>query len=208
VAEAEKASKKGNLTRGKAILIAMLAVVLVAILYVQFGSAGAQPASTSAIYRPPSRKQAMQETGSLAKVMNPTTSGGGMSKKEEATPVIEAAHWKSPALSAVVAHDPFALPITFPHAPQVTVDGKTTGEGLLEAAAADDAKKLAAAVEKIRMQMEELEKRGVTVILRERDQYAAVIGDRLLHVGDEISEGLMVTAIDPDGVRIERKGGP
>jgi hypothetical protein len=43
------------------------------------------------------------------------------------------------------------------------------------------------------------------VIVRERDQYAAMIGDRIVHVGDEIN-GFTVTVIDPaSGVRVERK---
>ena len=49
--------------------------------------------------------------------------------------------------------------------------------------------------------------RGVHVIVREGDQYVAVIGDRMLHVGDEIN-GFTVTAIDPDGVHVERKESP
>jgi hypothetical protein len=47
----------------------------------------------------------------------------------------------------------------------------------------------------------------VHVIVRERDAYVAVIGDRLLHVGDKINE-FTVTAIDPDGVHVEMKESP
>ena len=35
----------------------------------------------------------------------------------------------------------------------------------------------------------------------------AMIGDRMLHVGDEIN-GFTVTEIDPKGVRVERKVSP
>jgi hypothetical protein len=42
-------------------------------------------------------------------------------------------------------------------------------------------------------------------VVRERDQYVAMVGDRTLHVGDEI-KGFIVTEIDPqEGVRVERK---
>ena len=85
-------------------------------------------------------------------------------------------------------------------------EGEWAG-GLIAAAAADDAKKLAEAVEKLHMQLEELKQRGVHVIVREGDQYVAWIGDRMLHVGDEIN-GFTVTAIDPDGVHVERKESP
>jgi hypothetical protein len=54
-------------------------------------------------------------------------------------------------------------------------------------------------------QLEELQQRGVHVIVNLRDEYVAMIGDRTVHVGDEIN-GFIVTAIEPDGVRVERKG--
>ncbi len=64
---------------------------------------------------------------------------------------------------------------------------------------------MAEAVAQLQMQLRELEQRGVQVIVRERDQYAAMIGDRVVHVGDEI-DGFTVTVIDPtSGVRVERK---
>jgi hypothetical protein len=108
-----------------------------------------------------------------------------------------------------VAYDPFALPPSFPQPPKITAGGKATGaDGLIAAAAADDAKRIAEAAENLRMQLEELKQQGVHVILRKGDQYVAVIGDRMLHVGDKIDE-FTVTAIDPDdGVHIERKESP
>ena len=42
------------------------------------------------------------------------------------------------------------------------------------------------------------------MVVRDREQYVAVIGDRLVHVGDEIN-GFTVTAVEPNGVHIERK---
>jgi hypothetical protein len=49
-----------------------------------------------------------------------------------------------------------------------------------------------------------LQERGVNVIVRGRDEYVAMIGNRTVHVGDDI-DGFTVTAIEPDGVRVERK---
>jgi hypothetical protein len=124
------------------------------------------------------------------------------------SPVIDETRWKSPKLAAVIAYDPFALPATFPQPAKTAIGDKgANAEGLIAAAAADDAKKLAEAVEKLRMQLEELKQRGVTVIIRENDQYAAWIGERMVHVGDEIN-GFTVTAIDLDGVHIETKDAP
>ena len=54
------------------------------------------------------------------------------------------------------------------------------------------------------MELAALQARGVNVIVRGRNEYVAMIGDRTLHVGDEF-EGFTITAIEPDGVRVERK---
>ena len=117
--------------------------------------------------------------------------------------VVDATKWKSPPLTDVVAYDPLAVPDTFPKPKLTEKNGK--GEGLVNAAEADDAKKMAEAIAQLQMQLRELEQRGVQVIVRERDQYAAMIGDRVVHVGDEI-DGFTVTVIDPtSGVRVERK---
>jgi len=74
-------------------------------------------------------------------------------------------------------------------------------------AASADADELATAIEQMRMQLEELQQRGVQVIVRGRDKYVAMIGDRMVHVGDVIN-GFTVTAIEPDGVRVERNVDP
>jgi hypothetical protein len=63
---------------------------------------------------------------------------------------------------------------------------------------------MAEAIESLRLELEQLQQRGVHVILRGRDEYVAMIGDRTIHVGDEIS-GFTVTAIEADHVRVERK---
>ena len=69
---------------------------------------------------------------------------------------------------------------------------------------AEAAAKLAEAIESLQTELISLQERGVHVIIRGRDQYVAMIGDRTVHVGDEIN-GFTVTAIEPDGVRVERK---
>ena len=203
MAEAQKPSK-GGLTRGKAILIAVLGIVLVVILYVQFGSASAKPISESAGNHLPRRTPVLP--ASAAKPATATATKGPGSGATAATPAIDESRWKSPKLAAVVAYDPFALPAAFPQPAKVKIGDKTGGaEGLIEAAAANDRKKVAEALEKLQMGLEELKQRGVTVIVREGDAYAAMIGDRMLHVGDEINH-FTVTAIDPaDGVSLERK---
>jgi hypothetical protein len=212
VAEAQTSSKKAGLTRGKAVLIAVLAIVLVAVLYVQFSSSREMPSSESVRYRPPGRAT-MAPTAAVPARSTGASAGttaiqAPLGNEKVGTPIIDESRWKSPALATVIAHDPFALPSAFPQPTRKVSGDKGAGaEGLIAAAAADDAKKLAETVEKLRMQLEELKQRGVTVILREGDQYAAWIGERMVHVGDEIN-GFTVTAIDLDGVHIETKDSP
>ena len=189
MAESQTSSKKG-LTRGKAILIGVLAVVLFTVLYLQFGRSGEKPVSEAVAYEPPRAAMSVDKSAATAVLIDET-------------------RWKSPKLETIVAYDPFALPPAFPQPPQVGVGGKSTGAaGLIAAAKENDAKRLAEELEKLHMQLEELTQRGVQVIVRERGEYVAMIGDRLLHVGDKINE-FTVTAIDPDGyVHVEMKESP
>lgn len=218
MAEAQTSSKKG-LTRGKAILIGVLAVALIVVLYIQFGGGSAKPSGeTVAAYRPPRPALAVQPVSTTAKsvtLASATTPVNaqqpGKDKSASTTPIIDGTHWKSPKVEVIAAYDPFALPPAFPQLPKVKAGGKGIGaDGLIAAAAADDAKKMAEAFEKQRIEMDELRERGVHVITFDNKlhQYVAVIGDRTLHVGDMINE-FTVTAIDPDdGVHIERKESP
>lgn len=214
MAEAETSSKS-SLTRGKAILIGVLAIALIAVLYIQFGRGGEKPAGESVGYQPPRPALAVQPVSApakpvtLASAKTPSNAEPSKDKSTATAPVIDGTRWKSPKLETIVAYDPFALPPSFPQPPKVATGGKANGaDGLIAAAAADDAKRLAETAEKLQMHMEELMQQGVHVIVRKGDQYVAVIGDRMLHVGDKIDE-FTVTAIDPDdGVHIERKESP
>jgi hypothetical protein len=133
----------------------------------------------------------------------------GNEKSTTAAPAIDQKRWQSPKLEKLTAYDPFALPAAFPQPPKSVAGAKGGGTGdLMAAAAADDAKKMAEAAVKLHMELEELQQQGVHVIVRDGDRYAAVIGERMLHVGDKIND-FTVTAIDPDGyVHIEKKDSP
>jgi hypothetical protein len=202
VAEKRTALERIGLTRGKAALIGVLAVVLVGVVYIQYGRSGDNvsapreempaQASASPLASPPahpSPTHAPQEKG-----VNPATL---------LALAIDPDRWKSPDLDVVVDYDPFALPELFPRPVVVATDPQTGKSQVAAKVAAADANALADAVAKLQGQMDELKQRGVHVIVREGDQYAALIGDRLLHVGDDIN-GFKVTAIEPDCVRIER----
>ena len=202
MAKTQPVSTKIRLTRGKAALIGILAIALVGVVYTQYGSSGGEDAVTSS-YTPASRRPARRgalPTGAQPAAFEAESDGDTQAALLE----IDQAKWKSPELSAVIAYDPFALPAAFPQPPKAGVDPRLATGATDEATAAADAKELADALERLRMQLEELKQRGVQVIINRDDQYVAMIGDRLIHVGDEIN-GFTVTEIDPKGVRVERK---
>jgi hypothetical protein len=218
VADGLNTEKKNGLTRGKAILIAVLAVVLVAILYIQFGPSGGDGSTATVEYHPPGPPAgakpapASVSTSPASPAVTPAVaiSPKAIPGKDAATvPIIDETRWKAPAVNAVVSYDPFALPPTFPQAGRKSQDPKFAGpDALIQEAAANDAKRLAEAIDKLRLQLKELEARGVHVILRDGDEYVAMIDDQVLHVGDVIN-GFTVTAIDPkNGVYVERKQSP
>jgi len=202
VAKAQNTSKQLGLTRGKAMLIGVLALALVGVLYVQYGRSGGdevfEPEVTTAA-RALSPGPARPTTTNVV-----TTNAATDGDTQAALLEFDQAKWKSPKLSVVVAYDPFALPSGFPQPPKVVGDPRVASGAIDAPTAAEEAQELADALEELRTQLEDLKQRGVHVIVSQNDQYVAMIGDRTIHVGDEIN-GFTVTEIDPDGVRVERK---
>src|SRR6478672_11763660 len=123
MADARDSEKKSGLTRGKAILIAVLAVVLVAVIYIQFGSSGASASSPAVEYHPPG-PPAIAKPASIPVAASPTspaaTPAVAVSVKTNSAadvrnvPIIDETHWKAPNVNSVVSYDPFALPASFP----------------------------------------------------------------------------------------------
>jgi hypothetical protein len=215
VANEQDLSKKIGLTRGKAVLIGVLAVTLVSVIYLQFAPAGAEdaveefavveetpgppPAPTPS---QPESTTAAEETQTATAVPAPTAEESV--KEPPASQSLDAERWKAPDVDQIVQYDPFALPSAFPQ-PLRGIDGQMlTSEGIVAADAATRASALADAVAKLHTELESLRQRGVSVIVKQHDKYVAMIGDRTVHVGDEIN-GFTVTAIEPDGVRVEKK---
>lgn len=195
MAKASGAARPSGLTTSKAIFIGVLALVLLVVLGIQFGGGGDEPAPGATARKPappPIRSAAARKTSN-----NQRTS------EEDPLAFIDfdQTRWKTPDVTQVIAYDPFALPTAFPQPNQsanASGDGEATDEGI------DDGRQLAAALEKLRTQLDDLQKRGVQVIISQDDRYVAMIGDRMIHVGDEIN-GFTVTQINPDGVRVELK---
>lgn len=197
------AAKKGGLSTGKLALIGVLSVVLVGVLYFQYGGSSGTPTAETKRHAPRRPAPAVTATSATAKAADKNN----QLEKVPVVPVaaaVDEAKWKSPNLADVVDYDPFALPPAFPKLP-VAGEVVKNGADLVAPADADDAQRIADAVAESNMQLEELKQRGVQVIVRERNQYVAMIGDRTVHVGDEI-DGFTVTQIDQQGVHVERKG--
>jgi hypothetical protein len=202
VADAQSAQKKSGLTRGKAITISTLAVVLLVVLYLQFGSAGSEPNSEPVAYTP--RRAVSTATGDQSQQpANEKKAQTASGSPVDVAAVVDLARWKSPNLADVVDYDPFALPKAFPQ-PRLADADATKAEGLIAAAAEDDKQKLAEVLAQHQRQWQELKQRGVHVIVRQHDEYVAVIGDQTVRVGDEVN-GYTVTQIDSQGVQVERK---
>ena len=194
-------SRRIGLTRGKAAIVAVLAVTLVVVIYVKYGPSTTADFPVSLVARSRRGPKAVNRAAGASPQATQLLEAGAAPFLS--TP-LDDSRWKSPELATVLAYDPFALPPGFPQPPQ----GPGMAQGAQEAAIASDADaaadQMAEAIESMQMELEELQQRGVQIILRGRDQYVAMIGDRTIHVGDEIS-GFTVTAIEPDHVRVERK---
>ena len=200
MAETKTGLQQIGLTRSKAALIVVLAVVLLGVVYSRYGAWDAgDPAS------PVADTNRLLAAPQLPATASPTTVAEEPQGLQSALAEFDETRWQPRELAEVIAYDPFALPAAFPQPPRAVLDPTLAAEGGDASAAALNAQHLAEAVEQVQKQLEELQQRGVHVIVNLRDEYVAMIGDRTVHVGDEIN-GFIVTAIEPDGVRVERKG--
>jgi hypothetical protein len=205
VAKAQTTSRQTGLTRGKAILIGVLSAVLLVVVYVQYSrlSGGGAVAAEEAVVSTPTPTRAARPSR-RARVEAEKAASNSDGETHTALLEFDQTKWKSPELAKVVAYDPFALPSSFPQPARLVDDAAEAIGETSEAVAAARAKEQADALEALQAQLEDLQQRGVHVIFSQNQQYVAMIGDRTVHVGDEIN-GFTVTEIDPKtGVRVER----
>jgi hypothetical protein len=202
VAESKSTLQQIGLTRGKAALIGVLAVALVGVVYRQYGGsdAGQKSASSATTNQQSPALSPLPAAGSPLAAGGPPVDAG----VQVALAEFDQTKWQSPDLKKVIAYDPFALPSTFPQPVRAVLDPTLATAGGDASSAALAAQQLADAVAQMQSQLADLQQRGVHVIVNLNDEYVAMIGDRTIHVGDEIN-GFIVTAIEPDGVRVERK---
>jgi hypothetical protein len=208
VADEHNLLKQIGLTPGKAALIGTLAVTLVVVLYLQYGSTSSQGDAATVLGEPITASPTAAPQPAAPHLDEPvaavkTELAGQIAAGTATVPrsdSIDRMAWKPTDLATIVQYDPFALPPAFPRSAQ-TADLLAEGQLVDEA---EQAIQLADSVSQLQANLEELRQRGVHVIVREGDAYVALIDDRKIHVGDEIN-GFTVTAIEPDGVRVERQ---
>lgn len=197
----ESWAKQAGITPGKLTLIAVLAVVLGGVLYIQY----APPSNSSPPPPPPApRNAAARRLAPIQNIAKALISASQQPKPRKKTG--EVGSWHSPELAPIVDYDPFALPAAFPKPAeidaQVALAQTTTAE---EASAQQEA--LEAERTKSEGELAGLRQQGVAVIIKKKNEWFAMVGDQEVHVGDEIN-GFTVIAIDADGVRVAKDLSP
>lgn len=190
MASASIPNEKLGVSPGKLKLIGLLSVILVVVLYLQYGGAGTEVApakSESHPTRKAKRKSELSPQKPADSSETPIKDLGDISS------------WKEPELATVIRYDPFALPAAFPQPkPTLTaslLSGELAGPDLDQEARDKKLQELSQSLAQLRQQ-------GVQVIITKGDEFVAMIGKHVYHVGDEIG-GFKITSIDADGVHVE-----
>jgi hypothetical protein len=188
------------------ILIGVLAVVLCAVLYIQFGGSLTWSETTTSALPSPVPLEPEPDAERAAAV--PPATDEAIAAEVPRKTAVALDNWHMPDLAAVVQYDPFAMPESFPRLPQGALEGVVAqaGDGAAAEATADQAA-FEMEREQTQTQFEGLRQQGVRVIIKREDEYVAIIGDQEVHVGDEI-DGFTVIAIDADGVRVAKDLSP
>jgi len=199
VADQPSLTKQLGVTPAKLAIIAVLAVVLVGSLYRQFGGTAEEAVPVAQKKREPAQSKSGKEATQAAE-----QDASDTELQDDITEEIDGAVWKAPELASVIQYDPFAIPATFPQ-PKQDIVGVELAEGAVADVAASEVseEERLAALQELQAALEQLRQQGVQVIFKHRDQYVAMIGDKTVHVGDEIG-GFKVIAIDRGGVQVER----
>lgn len=190
-------SKQAGVTPGKLALIGVLAVVLAGVLYVQYAPQGG-PAPASAAAHPPATTVAAATNPPSPAATEQLAAPLGERKKTGTVTI-----WHAPDLQRVVAYDPFALPAAFPKPPTPEEAALAQSTAASSQDAAQRQAELEAARAKTEGELSGLQQQAVKVIITRNDEFVAIVGDQVVHVGDELN-GFKVIAIDSDGVHVAK----
>jgi hypothetical protein len=168
------------------LVVGVLGVVLATVLVGQFGGASGKPGDVEGGKSPRGPLPTTDQAGNR----KPSTASAARSSQATSTqPAPEA--WRK--LSAEIAgqYDPFAVPE--PLARKIT-ESRPAAE---DRKSGKSAAKRDASAEK----MAALKSKGITVIVRTNRGAVAMIGNRVVRVGDEL-EGCRVVSIDLQGIEL------
>jgi len=179
-----QATSKSAVTPRQLVVIGVLAVILVVVLIAQFGGASDKPKDGDA--RGADRKVASP----AARPASPAPATPSAARPGEAAPAKPPAPpWPKLNADAAAQHDPFAVPealrrqLTEARKPNNPAPAKNVGAEALAA----------------------LRSKGAAVVLRSERGAAAIVGNRVVRVGDVV-EGYRVVSIDPQGILLEPVG--
>ena len=188
-----QARAKPAVTPHQLVVIGVLAVILAAVLIAQFGGASAGPKQADASGA--DRKSAVPAVP--ATVPKPAAAPA-VRPSETATASAPAPPWPKLSADAAAQYDPFVVPEALTrqltearqgpnvHKPNNPAFPKKTGADALAALTA-------------------LRNKGTAAVVRSERGAAAVIGNRVVRIGDVV-EGYRVVSIDPQGILLEPVG--
>ena len=173
---------------GKLALIAVLAVILIAVIAVQFGSGSH---ATEGPERDPNSEGRTSTPHPEPAGSDPARSPKSGKAQETAPP------WPTVDLSDVLEHDSFAASATFSSRRDSAAANRKPGPSARE-------EELARRRAEQDQSLEELRQQGVKAVVGStRRGHAAIIGSQTVRPGD-VLDGFRVIAIDSDGVVLER----
>lgn len=193
MADKHAGSEKLGMTPGKLKLVGLLSVILVVVLYLQYGGSGAEVAPPKPTPRP---------SHVAKKTSKPPTQSTPSEQNFPLKQLTNISVWKAPQLDTVIQYDPFALPATFPQ-PKPKIAAGLSSEDLAALAGPDlDEQARKERLNQMNQTLAQLRQNGVQIIITKGDEFVAMIGNKVYHVGDEIG-GFKITAIDDNGVQVE-----
>lgn len=171
-----------GVTRQQIVLIGALGLIMAAVLAYQFGLFGGTDLA--------------EETPAASKPQPaPVAAAVASATKPSPAPAPALPSWPKVSGEAAAAYDPFALPDWL--ARKIAETQRLKEEQQSQPDAGQQASMAAVTA---------LKDRGASALLRGENGFAAaVVGNRVVKVGDEI-EGFRVVAIDPDGLLLEPSG--
>ena len=178
---------KVGATPGKLVLIAVLAVVFVSVLLLQFTASEDPPAPQANAEESSGSDTRSTENGTSVPTSPPDN--GDVPKQARQRPKI--------ALEEVLRHDPFAVPASLLPPPTKPSSASTVREVPDQARQQELQRQREQALATVRAQ-------GIQMVFVGKAGQAAIIGDRRIRVGD-VLEGFRVTHIDSDGVTLSEQ---